>query len=141
MMNRWPVVVASHDVVKPGVDLVAFLLECTHCACVAVAGGMVTMGPTVAAHASQLFPRFLYATATAANIAATIVPFVGKCFCELGNGIAQHLQLRCHFVGFLLRTVANVGCNLVLLFVLGNRCCCNCGSLVPEFIAFVDLVA
>jgi hypothetical protein len=42
--------------------------------------------------------------------------------------------LHCHFIGFLLCSVANVGGN-VLLVVFGNCCCCNGGNVVPEFIA------
>jgi hypothetical protein len=95
-----------------------------------------------------IFPQFLSATAAitagaaaaataaAANVAATIILFVGECFCEHGNSVAQHLQLQCHFIGFLLHALANVGGNLVLLFVSGSRCCCNGGNLVPEFVTF-----
>ncbi len=129
-MDGWPVVVAAHDVVKGGVGLVAFLQECTCCTCVAVANGMVAMGPTVATHALQLCPQFL-STATATTIAATIVLFVGECFCELGNSVAQYLLLHPHFVGLLLHAVANVGGHLVLHFV------CNGGNVVSEFVAFV----
>ncbi len=137
-IDGWPVVVAAHDVVKGGVGLVAFLQDCTHCACVAVASGMVAMRPTVATHALQLCPQFLSTTA-AATIATTIVLFVGECFCELGNSVVQYLQLQSHFVGFLLCAVANVGSHLILHFILGNRCCCNGGNVVPEFVAFVHL--
>jgi hypothetical protein len=137
-MDGWPVVVAAHDVVKHGANLVAFLLECTRCVCVAVAGGMVAGGPTVATCASQLSPWFLStATATATTVASTIVLFVDRCFCEHGNSIAQQLQLHCHVVSLLLRTVMNVGGNLILLFVLDNHCYCNRGNVVPEFAAFV----
>jgi hypothetical protein len=78
------------------------------------------------------------ATAAATNAATTIVLFVGKCFCEHGNSISQSCQLRCHFIGFFLRDVANVGSNLILLFLIDNLCCCNGGNLVPEIVAFVS---
>jgi hypothetical protein len=147
VIHGWPVVVVPLGVVKSGIVLVAFLLECTCCTCVAVPTRMVAMGPTITTHALQLFPWFLSAaaavtvTAAPANVAATNVLFVGKCFCECGNSIAQHLQLRPHFISFLLRAVTNTASNLILLFVFGNHCCCNYGDVEPKFVAFAALVA
>ncbi len=137
--------VAAHVVVKSGIAFVAILLECTCCTRVVVTTWMVAMGPTVAAHAPCFFHGFfpLLPPILPLPMPPPLPLLPSQLFsllaflCEPGHGVPQQLQLHCHFIGFLLCSVANVGGNLVLLVIFGNRCCRDGGNLVPKFVSFV----
>ncbi len=96
-MFWWPVVVASHGVGGGCVDFVPLFLVGACCAGVGAACQMVAMGPALAAHAARFCPQFPGAAAIPAATFVRVVLLVCKGYCQFGNGVAQHLQLRSHF--------------------------------------------
>ena len=77
-------------------------------------------------------PRPLSAATTTA--AVWCVFFVGHHFGELRDLVRHGLDLRCHCVGGCFRAVLDVG---GLLF-LGNRCLCNSGDVLSQFISGIS---